>query len=80
MLQSVKAGMLLFITLLFTPAAFSTGYGKIELIRDTWGVPHVFAETDAGAMYGLGCGCRGSGVSDDLFPAHHSGTYCRGAG
>ncbi|MBC8877024.1 MAG: penicillin acylase family protein [Planctomycetes bacterium] len=29
-------------------------YGKVELIRDTWGVPHVFAETDAGAMYGLG--------------------------
>ncbi len=26
----------------------------IELLRDTWGVPHVFAETDAGAMYGLG--------------------------
>jgi len=22
--------------------------------RDTWGVPHIFAETDAGAMYGLG--------------------------
>jgi penicillin G amidase len=29
-------------------------YGKIELIRDTWGIPHVFSETDAGAMYGLG--------------------------
>jgi len=30
-------------------------YGKVELVRDRWGVPHVFAETDAGAMYGLGC-------------------------
>ncbi len=29
-------------------------YGKVELIRDTWGIPHVFAETDEGAMYGLG--------------------------
>ena len=26
----------------------------IKLLRDTWGVPHIFAETDAGAMYGLG--------------------------
>ncbi|MCI0459751.1 MAG: penicillin acylase family protein [Gemmataceae bacterium] len=29
-------------------------YGKVELLRDPWGVPHVFSETDAGAMYGLG--------------------------
>ena len=29
-------------------------YGQIELLRDRWGVPHVFAPTDAGAMYGLG--------------------------
>jgi penicillin amidase len=29
-------------------------YGQVELVRDRWGVPHVFAETDAGAMYGLG--------------------------
>ena len=28
--------------------------GKVELLRDRWGVPHVFAQTDAGAMYGLG--------------------------
>ena len=27
---------------------------KIELLRDTWGVPHIFADTDKGAMYGLG--------------------------
>lgn len=27
---------------------------RIELLRDRWGVPHVFADTDAGAMYGLG--------------------------
>lgn len=29
-------------------------YGRVELLRDRWGVPHVFADTDAGAMYGLG--------------------------
>ncbi len=29
-------------------------YGRIELLRDRWGVPHVFAASDAGAMYGLG--------------------------
>ncbi len=26
----------------------------VEILRDTWGIPHVFAETDAGAFYGLG--------------------------
>jgi penicillin amidase len=30
------------------------GQGRVELLRDRWGVPHVFASTDAGAMYGLG--------------------------
>ncbi|UCG46807.1 MAG: penicillin acylase family protein [Phycisphaerales bacterium] len=29
-------------------------YGAIMLLRDSWGVPHVFSDTDAGAMYGLG--------------------------
>jgi len=40
-----------------TPAARQSenhSYGKVELLRDRWGVPHVFAETDVGAMYGLG--------------------------
>lgn len=27
---------------------------EVELLRDKWGVPHIFAKTDAGAMYGLG--------------------------
>ena len=31
-----------------------SSYGTVELLRDSWGVPHVFAETDEGAMYGLG--------------------------
>ncbi len=29
-------------------------YGRVELLRDSWGVPNVFAGTDRGAMYGLG--------------------------
>src|SRR5512133_735371 len=28
--------------------------GKVDLLRDTWGIPHVFSDTDRGAMYGLG--------------------------
>ncbi len=26
----------------------------VEILRDPWGIPHVFSETDAGAFYGLG--------------------------
>jgi penicillin amidase len=26
----------------------------VEIVRDRWGIPHVFADTDAAAMYGLG--------------------------
>ena len=29
-------------------------FGEIRLLRDEWGIPHVFSDTDAGAMYGLG--------------------------
>ncbi|OHB66522.1 MAG: hypothetical protein A2Y76_08280 [Planctomycetes bacterium RBG_13_60_9] len=36
------------------PTPSENRYGKVELLRDRWGVPHVFANTDAGAMYGLG--------------------------
>src|SRR5215207_4944748 len=38
-------------------AAPAANYGKFELLRDEWGIPHVFADTDAGAMYGLGYAC-----------------------
>ncbi len=34
--------------------AAPAAYGKIELIRDTWGIPHIFSSTDPGAMFGLG--------------------------
>ncbi|MFC1765386.1 penicillin acylase family protein [Planctomycetota bacterium] len=32
-------------------------YGKVELLRDGWGIPHVFAQTDLGALYGAGYAC-----------------------
>jgi penicillin G amidase len=35
----------------FLPAACA---GKVEVLRDPWGIPHVFPETDAGVFYGLG--------------------------
>ena len=34
-------------------AAQAPPYGTVEVVRDRWGIAHVFAETDAGAMYGL---------------------------
>ena len=27
---------------------------EVQVLRDAWGIPHVFSETDAGAFYGLG--------------------------
>jgi penicillin G amidase len=53
---SLRLGLAaLVLTALSCAAAPKTEYGRIELVRDTWGIPHVFADTDAGAMYGLGC-------------------------
>jgi hypothetical protein len=59
MVQKVRLPVLrmwLACALLSCPALCSAAerHGKIELLRDRWGVPHVFAATDAGAMYGLG--------------------------
>ncbi len=31
-----------------------TPYGKVDLLRDSWGIPHIYADTDEGAFYGLG--------------------------
>src|SRR3990172_3879653 len=43
-------------------------YGTIHLWRDSWGVPHVFSDTDAGAFYGLGY----AAAEDRLFQMHIS--------
>jgi penicillin amidase len=37
-----------------TPRQSGNNRGRVELLRDSWGIPHVFADTDAGAFYGLG--------------------------
>lgn len=51
----LRLWLALTVTATFTSVASpKTDYGRIELIRDTWGIPHVFSTTDAGAMYGLG--------------------------
>ena len=41
---------------LSTPAMAEQG--RVELVWDRWGVPHVFATTDEEAMYGLGYATR----------------------
>ncbi len=53
---SVRPAPFLLVLFLTVPSlgAPPVGYGKIELVRDRWGVPHVFSDTDEGAMYGLG--------------------------
>lgn len=49
---SLSLGILLFPPLLLS--APDPSWGKIELLRDEWGIPHIFADSDAGAFYGLG--------------------------
>ena len=39
-----------------TPAD-NGGSGVVELLRDPWHVPHILADSDEGAMYGLGYAC-----------------------
>jgi acyl-homoserine-lactone acylase len=50
------AQLLLFVSLYF-PCLLSTGQtfdpSKIDIVRDKWGVPHIFANTDAEVAYGL---------------------------
>ncbi len=48
----LAAAIGLILTIVFS--ATSQEYGRVELLRDNWGIPHVFSDTDRGAMYGLG--------------------------
>jgi penicillin G amidase len=41
------------IPLLSSPLV-QAGEEAVEIVRDPWGIPHVFADSDAGAWYGLG--------------------------
>ena len=46
-------GRLLSVALIYLFALPSSGATE-EILRDTWGIPHIFADTDAEAFYGLG--------------------------
>ena len=50
----VSIALLLVLGLGEVNGASIAGQREVELIRDRWGTPHVFADTDTGAMYGLG--------------------------
>ncbi|MFZ5831166.1 MAG: penicillin acylase family protein, partial [Planctomycetota bacterium] len=39
---------------LFSSPSLRAAEGRVEVLRDIWGIPHVFAQTDTGAFYGLG--------------------------
>lgn len=41
------------ILLLIVSLSFAQNPEQIEIIRDEWGVPHIYAPTDAGVAYGL---------------------------
>ena len=49
--------VLLLLVARVSAAAPPPEYGRVEVLRDTWNIPHVFSDTDAGAMYGLGYAC-----------------------
>ncbi|HID24503.1 MAG TPA: hypothetical protein EYP14_19185, partial [Planctomycetaceae bacterium] len=50
--QSVVV-MIVLSSRLLSPAGEIRG-GSVEILRDRWGIPHIFAQTDADAFYGLG--------------------------
>ncbi|MBM4061635.1 MAG: penicillin acylase family protein, partial [Planctomycetes bacterium] len=52
--SSRRASCLGLLALLVLPACAIRPHPRIEILRDPWGIPHVFADTDAGAFYGLG--------------------------
>lgn len=44
----------LLLVALAAAAAPPAEYGRVELVRDAWGTAHIDADTEAGALYGLG--------------------------
>ena len=67
------------LTILLSAPVAEAADGRIEVLRDKWGIPHVFAETDAGALYGLGYAtAEDRGVSDDVLAPHHPRPAGRG--
>ena len=58
----------LLLLLCWIPGVASAEGGQVEILRDTWGIPHVFADTDARAFYGLGYAT----AEDRAFQMHYS--------
>jgi penicillin G amidase len=54
MKTGLRLATILGLTFAVASWAGTNEYGKVELLRDQWGIPHVFSDTDRGAMYGLG--------------------------
>jgi len=52
----------------------ATAYGKVTLIRDAYGIPHIFADSDEGAMYGLGYAT----AEDRMFQMEYSRRIVKG--
>lgn len=46
----ILRSLLLLILVLATPSVAE----EVRIVRDDWGIPHIFAKTDEGASYGLG--------------------------
>lgn len=44
----------LLVFLLYSATAMAAPGAKVEILRDSFGVPHIFAKTDADAAYGVG--------------------------
>ncbi len=54
MKQGLSWLVLLILFALWTLPSVGAADGGVEILRDPWGTPHVFADTDEGAMFGLG--------------------------
>ncbi|KPK95894.1 hypothetical protein AMJ80_02960, partial [bacterium SM23_31] len=50
----ISLSMVFMLSISYAQNDADKAFGEVEIIRDTWGLPHVFSETDEGAMYGLG--------------------------
>lgn len=51
--MSSKAVTFVFLLLLFLSSSAQFDASKIDIVRDKWGVPHIFANTDGEVAYGL---------------------------
>ena len=53
-LVGTELALILWLGLILAPCAAIAESGSVELLRDRWGIPNVFADTDEGAMFALG--------------------------